>query len=145
MILKLIFANPFSYPPAGLTFVFHCILTRLANWPLYSSTAVVSVLLATECHTGHSIAFHFFILLCVLSFSDFSVSNQGQHRREMGGDGGRAGFDRWKDDNDSYLYVRAFLHFDPWQTTDLSTDWCYHQREMQVTNDCLGGWVWAEG
>lgn len=39
-----------------------------------------------------------------------------------GGDFGRAGCDRWTDDNDSYLYLRAFLHFDPWQMTDLSTD-----------------------
>lgn len=42
--------------------------------------------------------------------------------RETRGDGGRAAFDRWTDDNDSYLYLRAFLHFDPQQMTDLSTD-----------------------
>lgn len=57
------------------------------------------------------------------SISGFSVSNQGQQERgeEGGGDGGRAGSDRWTDDNDSYLFLRAFLHFDPWQMTDLST------------------------
>lgn len=34
---------------------------------------------------------------------------------------GGLAFDRWRDDDDGYLYLRAFLHFDPRQMIDLPT------------------------
>lgn len=83
---------------------------------------------------------HFFSVCVLIALTQASATEGSRRERRKGEEtvGGLA-FDRWTDDDDGYLYLRAFLHFDPWQMIDLAThgQMLPYEREAQVTNDSL--------